>query len=153
MSEAERAEVEGEPNEGFTLLGNREVEVPDGPAGQPVEATYKYTQDGTIDIRLHFPRTGEEVEFQTRAEVDEASIEVSREKVDQVWQDSEYLDDVEALMDAAERELEEGGLSAEKEKEVKRLLTDLKNALAVEEESDIRRLEEELTDLLFELDL
>jgi len=153
MSSADRAEVDGEPNDGFTLLGKREVEVPPGPAGQNVEATYKYTQDGTIDIRIHFPRTGEEVSFQTRAEVDEAEIQASRAKVEQAWKESEYLDDVEALMEAAERELEKGELSAQKEQDVEGLLQNLKEALAADEEAEIRRLEDRLTDVLFELDL
>lgn len=153
MTDAERAEIEGEPNDGFTLLAKRAVEMPPGPPGQKLEATYKYTQDGTIDIQLVVPKTGEEVAFQTRAEVDEAEIQASKAKVEQAWKESEYLDDVEALMDAAERELEKGELSAQKEQEVEGLLQNLKEALAAEEESEIRRLEEDLTDLLFKLDL
>ena len=153
MTDAERAEVDGQPNDGFTRLAKREVDMPPGPPGQELEATYKYTPDGTIDIQLYVPRTDEEVSFQTRAELDEAEIEASREKVAQAWQESEYLDDVEALMDAARRELEGGDLSADKEQEVEGLLRDLKEALAAEEESEIQRLEDELTDLLFELDL
>jgi len=153
MTDAERAEVDGQPNDGFTRLAKREVDMPPGPPGQELEATYKYTPDGTIDIQLYVPRTDEEVSFQTRAELDEAEIEASREKVAQAWQESEYLDDVEALMDAARRELEGGDLSADKEQEVEGLLRDLKKALAAEEESEIQRLEDELTDLLFELDL
>jgi molecular chaperone DnaK len=153
MADAERAEIEGEPNEGFTLLAKRGVEMPPGPPGQKLEATYKYTQDGTINIQLFVPSTGEEVSFQTRAEVEEAEIQASQAKVEQAWKESEYFDDVEALMDAAERELEKGELSDRKEQEVKGLLQNLKEALAAEEESEIRRLEEDLTDLLFELDL
>jgi molecular chaperone DnaK len=156
MTDAERAEVEGEPNDGYTRLAEREVDMPPGPPGQKIEATYKYTPDGTIDIQLYVPSTDEKIAFQTRAEVDEEQIERSREKVGNVestWQESKYLDDVEALMDAARRELESGDLSADKEQDIEALLRDLKEALAAEEEPDVRRLEEELTDLLFELDL
>ena len=151
--DSERAEVEGEPNEGFTLIGKQEIEVPQGPAGQKVEATYKYTLDGILDIQLNFPRTGEKREFRTRAEVDEAEIQASKAKVEQAWKESEYLDDVEALMDAAERELEKGELSDQKEQDVEGLLQNLKEALAADEEAKIRRLEDRLTDVLFELDL
>jgi molecular chaperone DnaK len=151
--EMERAEVEGKSNDGFTLIGKQEVEVPKGPAGQKVEATYKYTLDGTLDIKLNFPRTGAKREFRTRAEVDEEQIERSRAKVENTWKESKYLDDVEALMDAAERELEKDDLGAQKKQEVKELLRNLKEALAAEEESEIRGLEDDLTDLLFELDL
>ena len=105
--------------------------MPPGSPGQKLEATYKYTQDGTIDIQLVVPKTGEEVAFQTRAEVDEAEIQASKAKV----------------------EREKGELSDQKEEEVEGLLQNLKEALAAEEESEIRRLEEDLTDLLFELDL
>ncbi|MCS4056825.1 Hsp70 family protein [Salinibacter ruber] len=153
MTDAERAEIEGEPNEGFTLLAEQEVGMPPGPPGQKLEATYKYTQDGTIDIQLFVPSTGEELSFQTRAELDEEEITASREKVSKAWKDSEYLGDVEALMEAAERELGKEELSEQKKQEVEELLEKLKGALAREEETEIRRLEEELTDLLFELGL
>jgi molecular chaperone DnaK len=99
------------------------------------------------------PSAEEEVSFRTRAEVDEAEIQASREKVEKAWKESEYLDDVESLMDAAERELEKGELSSGKEQEVEGMLQDLKEALAADNEPEIRRLEEDLTDLLFELDL
>ena len=148
-----RAEIEGEPNDGFTLIGKQEIEVPKGPAGQKVEATYKYTLDGTLDIKLNFPRTGEKREFRTRAEVDEEQIERSRARVENAWKESTYLDDVEALMDAARRELESGDLSAEKQQQVETLMRRMKDALAAEDEAAVRQLEEELTDLLFELDL
>ena len=153
MTDAERAEIEGEPNDGFTLLAKRAVEMPPGPPGQRLKASYKYTPDGTIDIQLVVPTTGEEVAFQTRAEVDEAEIQASRAKVEQAWKESEYLDDVEALMEAAERELEKGELSDQKEQDVEGLLQNLKEALAADEEAKIRRLEDRLTDVLFELDL
>lgn len=153
MSDAERAEVEREPNEDFTLLARRSVDMPAGPPGQELQVTYKYTQDGTIDISLYVPSTDQEISFQTRAEVDEAEIQASRAKVEQAWKDSEYLDDVEALMDAAIRELDKGELSDRKEQEVEEMLQNLKEALAAEEEPEVRRLEEDLTDLLFELDL
>jgi molecular chaperone DnaK len=153
MADAERAEVEGEPNDGFTRLAKRVVDMPPGPPGQKLEATYKYTPDGTIDIQLCVPRTDEEVAFQTRAEVDEEQIERSRAKVENAWKESKYLDDVDALMDAARRELESGDLSADKQQEVEDLMRRMKDALAAENESEVRQLEDELTDLLFELDL
>jgi len=56
-------------------------------------------------------------------------------------------------MEAAERELEKGELSEQKEREVNDLLQELKEALAAEEEQKIREVEDDLTDLLFELDL
>ena len=153
MADAERAEVGGEPNDGFTRLAKRVVDMPPGPPGQELEATYTYTQDGTIDIRLYVPRTDEEVAFETRAEVDEEQIERSRAKVESAWKDSTYLDDVEPLMDAARRELESGDLSVEKQQEVETLMRRMKDALAAEDEAAVQQLEEELTDLLFELDL
>lgn len=153
MTDAERAEVEGEPNEGFTRLAKRGVDMPPGPAGQKLEATYTYTPDGTIDIQLYVPRTDERVSFQTRAEVDEEQIERSRAKVETAWKESKYLGDVEALMDAARRELESGELRAGKQQEVEDLLRQMKGALVAEDKAEVRELEDELTDLLFELDL
>ena len=154
LSEARQAEVEGEPNdeEGFTLVGRKEIAVPPGPAGQTVVATYVYNPDGMIDITVRFPATGDEHTFQAHAGLDEEQVKASRKKLDDAWKQSEYLDRVEALIEAAERELADGSVPPEKDERLRDLMDDLKRALAANDEAKIDDLEEEITDLLFELD-
>lgn len=153
-SDAMQAEIEGEPNEdaGFTLIANRVIEVPSGPAGQELTATYVYSPDGMVDVTIRFEQTGEEHTFQAHAGLDEEEVEASRQRLETAWKQSEYLDDVEALLDAADRELNDGSIPEGKEETLRDLMDRMKRALAANDESKIRSLEEEITDLLFELD-
>jgi molecular chaperone DnaK len=153
-SDAKQAEIEGEPNmdAGFILLTRREIDVPPGPAGQMLTATYVYNPDGMIDITIRFEETGEEHTFQASAGLDEEQIEASRQKLEAAWQESEYLGDVEALMEAAERELSDGSVPPKKEDRLLDLLDRMKRSLAANDEEAIRELEDYITDLLFELD-
>jgi molecular chaperone DnaK len=155
LSDSKQAEIEGEPNEeeGFTLLGREEIDVPPGGKQQEIEATYTYNPDGLIEVTVHFPESGKKHEFTTRAELDEEEIEASRQRVEKAWKESEFLEDVEALMDAAQRELEEGTVPTNKEKQLKDLMQKMKQALAANDKDRIHELENEITDVLFELDL
>jgi predicted transcriptional regulator len=104
-------------------------------------------------VTVHFPESGKKHEFTTRAELDEEEIEASRQRVEKAWKESEFLEDVEALMDAAQRELEEGTVPTNKEKQLKDLMQKMKQALAANDKDRIHELENEITDVLFELDL
>ena len=154
LSDANQAEIEGEPNEkeGFTLVGRKEIDVPPGPAGQKIVTTYVYNPDGMIDITVEFPSTGDKHTFQAHAGLDEEQIAASKKKLDDAWKQSEHLEKVEALIEAAERELADGSVPAEKEERLCSMIDDLKRALAANDESRIDTLEDEITDLLFELD-
>jgi len=154
LSDSKQAEIDGAPNEeeGFSLVMSREINVPYGPAGQKLTATFVYNPDGMLDIKIHFPETGDEHTFQAHAGLDQEQIAASRERIEQAWKQSEYLDEVEALLEAAARELETGSVPAEKEKHLNNLLRDIKRALAANNGDRVKELEEEITDLLFELD-
>lgn len=154
VSSALQAEIEGKPNEGegFTLLTSEQIHVPSGPAGQTLEVKYMVTADGTIDVAVHFPSTGETIELQAAAELDDQEVEASRQRLESAWRESEFLAEVEALLAAADRELEGGSVPTEREDELKDLLNNMKQALAANDEEAIRSLEEEITDLLFEID-
>ena len=153
-SSALQAEIEGKANEaeGFTLLTSEQIRVPSGPAGQVLEVKYMVTANGTIDVSVHFPSTGETVELQAAAELDDQEVEASRQRLEAAWQQSEFLEEVEALLAAADRELEGGSVPPEREDELRELLDQMKQALAANNEEGIRSLEEEITDLLFEID-
>jgi hypothetical protein len=70
--------------------------------------------------------------------------------LERAWKESEYFKDVEALLEAAEDELE-SGMEPEKEEQLRSLLEDIKHALAANDGERVEALEEEITDVLFEL--
>ena len=116
-----------------------------------MEATYVYNPDGLIDITIRFPEKEVEKSFSMKAEMDPEEIEASKARLDQAWQESDYLDDVEALMEAAKREMEDGTVPPDKEEELQRLIDDMKRALATNDGDRVRELDEGITDLLFEV--
>jgi molecular chaperone DnaK len=151
-SDSKQAEIEGEPNEedGFTLLTSKEIDVPPGQGRQELEVSYVYNPDGMLDITVKFPESDAETSFQAHPGLDEDEIAESRQKLEDAWKESEYYEDVEALLQAAEDELEKG-MEAEKEKKLKSLIEDVKRALANDDGERVRELEDEITDVLFEL--
>ncbi|MCS4034446.1 Hsp70 family protein [Salinibacter ruber] len=151
-SDSRQAEIGGEPNEeeGFTLVADLEVEMPPGPAGQEVQFSLVYNPDGMLDIEAETLRTGMEMTFQAHAGLNESKVEQSRQKSKRDWKESEYFEDVRALLQAAEDELE-SGMEAEKEEQLRSLLDDIKRALAADDRKRIDALEEEITDVLFAL--
>jgi molecular chaperone DnaK len=151
-SDSKQAEIDGEPNveEGFKPVTDKEIEIPQLDEPQEIEATYVYNPDGMLDITIAFPEAGEEVSFQAHAGLDEEQIKQSRQKLERAWKESEYFEDVEALLEAAEDELE-SGMEPEKEEQLRSLLEDIKHALAANDGERVEALEEEITDVLFEL--
>jgi molecular chaperone DnaK len=148
-SDSLQAEIDGEPNEeeGFTQLISREIEVPSEGGRQEVKATYVYNPDGILNITVAFPETGEEFEFEFDTGMADEQVEDSRKKLEEAWKESEH----EALLQAAEDELEDGSMAPEKEEELRRLMEEIKRAIAAGDDERAQELEEEITDVLFEL--
>lgn len=147
-----QSEIDGQPDaeEGFTFLGQLEFDMPPGPAGQEVELTFVYNPDGILNVKAEILQTGEEITFEAHTGLAEDQIEESKGNRDEAWKESVYFEDVKALLQAAEDELE-SGLAPQKEEELQSLIDDLKRALTANEEEHVHRLEEEITDALFDL--
>lgn len=152
-SDAMQAEIEGDPNEmdGFTLLGRQEIDVPPGPMGQRVEVTYTYDHDQMVEVEVYFPRTEETRTFRVHAGLNEDEIMESKARLADSWRESDFYAEVEALIDAAEHELQAGTVPNARESELEDRLSELKHALAENDEPRVRALEDEITDLLFEI--
>jgi molecular chaperone DnaK len=148
-SDSDQAEIDGEPNEedGFTQLTSREIEIPSGRGQQELKATYVYNPDGILSITITFPEVGEEFEFEFDTGMADEQIEESRKKLEEAWKESEH----EALLQAAEDELEDGSMAPEKEEELRELMEEIKRAIAAGDDERAQELEEEITDVLFEL--
>ncbi|MFB6230486.1 MAG: Hsp70 family protein [Salinibacter sp.] len=147
-SDSERAEIEGEPNVegGFTKLLEKKIDLPQIGKRQKMEVKYVYNPDGMLNITVSLPESGKKLELQTQAGMDEEQIEKSQEKIEKAWKGTKY----EALLQAAEDELQ-SGMEPEKEERLRSLMTDLKRAVAANNEDRADALEEEITDVLFEL--
>jgi len=148
-SDSKQAEIDGEPNEeeGFTRLTSRKIEVPPGGGRQELKATYVYNPDGILNITIAFPETGEEFEFQFDTGLTNEQVEESRKKLEEAWKESEH----EALLQAAEDELEDGSMAPEKEEHLRGLMEDIKRAIAAGDDERAQELDDEITDVLFEV--
>ncbi|MCB2211776.1 Hsp70 family protein [bacterium] len=146
----EFAEIEDEPNTdaGYTLVGKRLLEIPPGPAGQLVRATYTYNLDGVVDVTIE--AGGKHINFQVSMKLDEEAISRAKARLDDSWQKSRLYSRLRSLFNAAERELDKG-MAAEEEKRLRDLLDQLKSAMSANDEAAAKRLEEQVTDLLFDM--
>lgn len=153
QSQSQQAEINEVPNveEGFTLLDKQKVDVPPGLPKQDVNITYVYNPNGLLDVTVEFPAAGVEHEFQAHAGLDEEAIIESREKVEDAWKESDLYEEVEALLDIARFDLRDGEIPDEKEPRLRSLIEEMKEALAQNDRSRVEELEDDITDLMFEL--
>lgn len=152
-SESPWAEVEGEPNvkEGYTLLGKQQVKLTPGPAGQQIEATYTYNQNGIVEIEIAVPGQSQSTKFSVTSQISADQIKTRAKELDDQWKRSEYYDKVKALISATEKELRKD-LDESVRVELEKSLRDLKEALAHNNEELIHSIEKHITNLLFNLD-
>jgi molecular chaperone DnaK len=150
MSQSQFAEIDDEPNtaDGFTLLGVKDIPLPPGPAGQEVKTTYTYNLNGVIDVLIEVG--AERFTFIAGVSFDENQLAASRARIDGAWKESEYYEQVRALMHAAEKDLEKG-MDPAVEEELRDLLDRLKTALAFNDSSLVSEFETKITNLLFDL--
>lgn len=158
-SDSEKAEINGKPNEeeGFHRLIGKMIDLPKS-GKQEIEVKYVYNPDGVLEVTVSFPESNKsvEIEIDSIQGLSEEEIKRSRQKVkgknfEERYEDSEYYKDVEPILARAEKELQEGSLGPEKQKEVRSLVRDMKRALAAENKEKVEVLEEELTEALFEV--
>ena len=156
-SDSMQAEIDNETNkeEGFTRLARKKIDVPSGPAGQKVEVTYTFNVDGILEVTIHFPHTGASHEFQVDTTTGGESTGGQRQQYassqSDAYKESDLYEEVEALMEAANRELENGSVPDDREKELRDLLDSIKKALVDNDIPKVHDLEEKITDLLFEV--
>lgn len=140
------AEIDDKPNIGFTLLDRIEVKLDRSPKGTLVKAIYTYNQNGVLHVEIS--TQGKRIKRQVTLNKSDYEIQRSREKIETLWQESKYYNDVKALIHAAEKELLR--LKPDKKLELEQMLSALKKALAENNLPQIKILEESITNFLFE---
>ena len=148
------AEVDDEPNtdEGFVLLGSKSLDLPPGPAGQPIDVSFTPNLNGIVQVEVSFPDHPNRVErFDATILLNEQALAESRAKLEGGWAESDFYESVRASLHAAERRLN-AGVSDSDRLELNGLVSALKKALEHNDEAEVKRLDDLLTDLLFDLE-
>lgn len=143
-----------------------------GPAGQPIEVEFSYNLNGDLEVAARDLQSGREMRstLQPMPErLSEAERETARDRLQELWgktksspelgsgspreaamwRQSPLFPSVEALLNHAEKQHEI--LDPPEAARLNHLMNEMKAALERNDESAVRRVEQTMTDLLFEL--
>ncbi|RDU37084.1 2-alkenal reductase [Neobacillus piezotolerans] len=127
--------------------------IPPKPAGEEkIEVTFTYDINGTLQVRAKVLSTGKVVEDIIRSQkgvLSDEQVAAAKEKVHQDWDKSELYQEVKNVIYRAEK-MRNDASPSDKQK-IEELLSELKRELAANNTNGVKRVEEELTDLLIEL--
>jgi len=155
LSNSEWAEIEGKPNEedGFTLLDSRTIKgIPPKKAGdESLKVQYCYNPNGLIDVEITIISINKKICFQVSSQINRDNIENSLNKVSKTWEESAYIDKVRSTMYAAESKLQED-LNEKDSNRLKKIVNGMKSALEQNDLKLIEKIDDELTDFLFNLE-
>lgn len=139
-----------------TLLDQIELNgIPGGPAGQEaLDISFALDPNQTLTVKATIVSTGHAAEktiAPSRARMSEEEKKSAAASLEDEWRQSAFYQRVAPLIEAAERKLasvEDPDATAK----VRDVVERLKAVLKTEDESEVDRLDRELTDLLFELE-
>jgi molecular chaperone DnaK len=134
------------------MIGEMFLEnIPRAPAGYPIEVTFHYTQDGTVNVTakcLYAPEVSMSQRFKVEGIGDEAQLTAAKLRLEDLWQNSEDVKRSMPLLDQAEK------LMKERPDTTQRLLpitNALRSSLTSGDTAGIERHSDALTEALFEL--
>jgi molecular chaperone DnaK len=139
-----------------TLVGEFQLDgIPPGPAGtEAIDISIGVDINGRVDVEGVVVSTQASAALTIEPDARRMSAEElseSQRKLDQQWKESKLFARVEPILAAATRTKSKIGVSAEDVRRIEELEEKIKAALAANDEAAIERLEDELTDLLFDL--
>jgi molecular chaperone DnaK len=127
--------------------------IPSGLRGQEsVEVTFKYDMNGILDVDVKIMSTGKKVTRKITMKegvMTEAEVQQARQSLDENWDKSELYKSVKPVIQRAERTIEE--VDEPSRKKLQQLIDQMKTALSREDAVAVKKIEEQLTDLLIEL--
>ncbi|WP_078543755.1 Hsp70 family protein [Litchfieldia alkalitelluris] len=127
--------------------------IPLRPAGiEKIEVKFTYDINGKVSIEATVLSTGKkinkELDLQTGV-MSEYEVAAAREKISQEWNQSELYDEVKNVINRAEKVMDEA--NDQERAKIEMLLTNLKKSLSENNVANVKKYEDELTDLLIEL--
>ncbi len=130
-----------------TLLHEKRVDgLTPMPAGkESVALTYTYTLDGLLEVEVRIDSTGAVEKFSVETNLRK---DVDRSQIAALWEESEKAGKVKATIMSAEKKIEELGGHPHLEG----LVEQLKEAVVSGNDAKISQLDDEITDLVFDLD-
>jgi molecular chaperone DnaK len=127
--------------------------IPQRPRGQEsVEVKFMYDINGFLNIEATVLSTGKKTNEVIKVQPGVMSaheVAVAKEKMEVEWDQSELYNEVKNVINRAEKVMEE--VNDEERTKINHLLTKLKQSLSANNKIQIRKYEDELTDLLIEL--
>lgn len=128
--------------------------IPSAPAGEEaLDVSFRLDQNARLEVTATVVSTGKTVKKEvehTAARMTDAETERAKEELEEQWKQSRFYDRVKPILSTAERKRDAAeGPQAE---ELDRIVGELKQALAEEDEEAVDRLDRELTDVLFEME-
>lgn len=119
---------------------------------EKIEVKFTYDINGMLNIDATVLSTGKKIHqvMQTQFGVMSAQeVAVAKEKMEQEWNQSELYDEVKNVINRAEKVINE--VDVTERLKIEELLTKLKQSLSANNISQVKKYEDELTDLLIEL--
>ncbi|MDP8269521.1 MAG: Hsp70 family protein [Candidatus Tenebribacter davisii] len=131
-----------------TYLGEQELSgIPPNEEGKEVISVYfTYNLNGTLDVKARIESTGKEESFQLGSQ--KQFEDTTTVNIEDIWQQSEKAGKIKSTIVAAEKVLNKIGEHTELEKKIYKL----KEAVVKNDEELIEKLDDEITDLMFDLE-
>jgi molecular chaperone DnaK len=126
-------------------------DIPKGPAGQEVKITFQYNINGILTVEAELVSTGRRVStvIKGKGVMSEQEMAAAKQKMDKTFEQSELFQSVKAVVNRAEKVLDD--LSDADRMKVEQMMEKLKQAIVRQDQAQVAKYEEELTDLLIEV--
>lgn len=127
--------------------------IPSRPAGEEnIEIKFSYDINGLLQVEATILSTGKKISKAIGTQVGvmtDQEVAASTERIEQEWNQSELYNEVKNVINRAEKMMDE--VEAKDREKIEKLLSNLKDALNRNDTIAVKKLEDELTDLLIEL--
>lgn len=127
--------------------------IPPRPKGEEkVEVKFTYDINGILNVEATVLSTGKKINQIIQAQpgvMSAQEVAVAKEKIEQEWNQSKLYDEVKNVINRAEKVMEE--VNDSERVKIENLLVSLKQSLSSNNTDQVKKYEDELTDLLIEL--
>lgn len=129
-------------------------EIPPAPAGEEaVDVSFRLDQNAVLHVTATVVSTGQSAGIRVKpsaARMTDDERRQAQEELENEWKRSQFFHRVEPILNKAQRKRAQ--VEGSEREQLDRIVSELKEALAEEDEESVDRLDRELTDLLFEME-